>query len=200
MIKNVVFDLGRVMVRFESKYMVDKYVDNAEDAKILDVIVSDRNCWDRLDLGTISDEAAVEYFKSRLPERLWNVAEKIYYNWIYNIPEVEGISDVVRMVKNEYGKHVFLLSNISNYFAEHSSEVPCIALFEKCIFSAVYGVVKPQREIYQILCDECNILPEETLFIDDSPKNIEGAQAFGIQGYVFDGDVEKLKAYLKEML
>ena len=73
-------------------------------------------------------------------------------------------------------------------------------LFEKCIFSAVYGVVKPQREIYQILCDECGILPEETLFIDDSPKNIEGAQAFGIQGYVFDGDVEKLKAYLKEML
>ena len=200
MIKNVVFDLGRVMVQFENKYMVDKYAENADDAKLLGMIVTDRNCWDRLDLGTITDEEVVDYFKSRLPERLWQTMEVIYYNWIYNIPEVEGMSDVVRMVKNEYGKKVFVLSNISNYFAEHADEVPCIALFEKCIFSAVYGMVKPQREIYQLLCDECGIAPEETLFIDDSSKNIEAAQAFGIQGYVFDGDVEKLKAYLKKTL
>ena len=83
---------------------------------------------------------------------------------------------------------------------EKAKEVPCTLLFEKCIYSAVYGVVKPDRAIFEILCKECAILPEETLFIDDSPKNIEGAQAFGITGYVFDGDVAKLRTYLKENL
>ncbi len=200
MIKNVVFDLGRVMVQFESEYMVDKYAENAEDAKMLETIITDRNCWDKLDLGTITDEEVVAYFKERLPERLWKTMEEIYYNWVYNIPEIEGMSDVVKMVKNEYGKHIFLLSNISTYFAEHAHEVPCTLLFEKCIYSAVYGVVKPDRAIFEILCEECGILPEETLFIDDSPKNIEGAQAFGITGYLFDGDVGKLRAYLKEIL
>ena len=200
MIKNVVFDFGRVMVKFENKYMVDKYADNAEDAKLLGMIVTDRNCWDRLDLGTITDEEVVAYFKERLPERLWGTLEEIYYNWIYNIPEIEGMSDVVRMVKNEYGKRTFLLSNISTYLADHADEIPCLVLFEKCIFSAVYGMVKPNLEIYQLLCKECDILPEETLFIDDSPANIAGAEAFGIKGYLFDGDVEKLRKYLKENL
>jgi putative hydrolase of the HAD superfamily len=200
MIKNVVFDLGRVMVRFEREYMVDPYVDNQEDIQLLEFIVTDRTYWDRLDKGTITDEEVVADCKRRLPERLWQTVEKIYYNWIYNIPEIEGMSDVVRKVKNEYGKRVFLLSNISTYFAEHAAEVPCTALFEKCIYSAVCGMVKPDREIFEHLCAECGILPEETLFIDDSPKNIEGAQAFGIKGYLFDGDVAKLGAYLETQL
>ena len=200
MIKNVVFDFGKVMVQFESVYMIDKYTENQEDSKMLEFILLDRKYWNRLDLGTISDEEVVEDCKRRLPERLWETAERIYYDWIYNIPEIEGMSDLVKKVKNEYGKRVFLLSNISTYLADHAEEVPCLALFEKCIFSAVYGIVKPDRAIFELLCKECGILPEETLFIDDSPANIEGARKFGIQGYLFDGDVEKLGAYLEKQL
>ncbi len=200
MIKNVVFDFGKVMVQFESVYMIDKYTENQEDSKMLEFILLDRKYWDRLDLGTISDEEVVEDCKRRLPERLWETAERIYYDWIYNIPEIEGMSDLVKKVKNEYGKRVFLLSNISTYLADHAEEIPCLSLFEKCIFSAVYGIVKPDRAIFELLCKECGIIPEETLFIDDSPINIEGARKFGIQGYLFDGDVEKLGAYLEKQL
>jgi len=200
MIKNVVFDFGKVMVQFESVYMIDKYTDNAEDSKMLEFILLDRKYWDPLDLGTITDEEVVEDCKRHLPERLWKTAERIYYDWIYNIPEVEGMSDLVRKVKNEYGKHVFLLSNISKYLADHAEEIPCLSLFEKCIFSAVCGMVKPDRAIFEYLCKECNISPEETLFIDDSPKNIEGARKFGITGYLFDGDVKKLESYLEDVL
>ena len=200
MIKNVVFDFGKVMVQFESVYMIDKYTESPEDSKMLEFILLDRYYWDRLDLGTVSDEEVVADCKRRLPQRLWETAERIYYDWIYNIPEIEGMSDLVKKVKNEYGKRVFLLSNISTYLVDHAEEVPCLALFEKCIFSAVYGIVKPDRAIFELLCKECGILPEETLFIDDSPANIEGARKFGIQGYLFDGDVKKLGAYLEKQL
>lgn len=199
MIKNVVFDFGQVMVRFDPVYMVKKYVDKEADCKLLAEVLFDRLYWDRLDDGTITDAELMKECKGRLPQRLWTVAEKIYYNWIYNIPEIDGMAELVRILKDVHGKRVFLLSNISTYFAQHEKEIPVLSLFEKCIFSAVCKKVKPNKEIFEYLCNECAILPEETLFIDDNPKNIQGAENFGIKGYLFEGNVEKLRSYLETL-
>ncbi len=200
MIRNVVFDFGQVMVRFEPKYMVEQYVSDPEDSILLQEVVFDRLYWDRLDEGTIADEEVVCACRERLPQRLHEAAEKIYYNWIYHIPEIEGMRALVRDIKRDFGVRTFLLSNISTYFAAHREEIPSLAEFEKCIFSAVCGHVKPHADMFAYLCEECEILPEETVFVDDSPKNIAGSEAFGIRGYLFDGDAEKLRAYLYEAL
>ena len=103
MIKNIVFDFGQVMVRFEPSYMVGKYVNNAQDAKLLEEVVFDRLYWDRLDEGTITDEALIEDCKRRLPKELWAKAEEIYYNWIYNIPEIDGMRSLVTDLKSRFG-------------------------------------------------------------------------------------------------
>ena len=198
--KNVVFDFGQVLIHFEPSYMVGRYVSEPNDAKLLEEVVFDRLYWDKLDAGTISDFDTVEAIKGRLPERLWDVASEIYYNWIYNIPEIEGMRELVVHIKEEYNVSVFLLSNISKYFAEHSSEIPILKLVDKCIFSAVCGMVKPNADIYEYLCSECNIDPHETVFIDDREKNTKAAEEIGITGYVFDGDATKLRAYLDEFL
>lgn len=200
MIKNVVFDFGQVLVRFEPSYMVGKYVTDAEDASLLETVVFDRLYWDRLDAGTITDTEVVAACRTRLPERLWTVAERIYYDWIYNIPEIEGMRELICRIRDTYGVRLFLLSNISTYFADHAHEISVLGLFEKCIFSSVCGYVKPSREIFEYLCRECEILPQETLFVDDNSNNIAGAQAFGITGYLFDGDVARLDAYLQHVL
>jgi putative hydrolase of the HAD superfamily len=200
MIKNVVFDFGQVMVRFEPSYMVGKYVTDEQDKALLETVIFDRLYWDHLDAGTISDAEVIEECKKRLPKRLWSVGETIYYNWIYNIPEIEGMSALVKHLRYDCDKHVFLLSNISEYFADHADEIPCLADFERCIFSALCGCVKPSREIFAHLCRECGILPEETIFIDDNPDNIAGAERFGIVGYLFDGDANKLGKYLENIL
>lgn len=200
MIKNVVFDFGRVLVHFEPSYMVGKYVQETEDKQLLEDVLFDRLYWDRLDEGTITDEEVLAACQKRIPQRLWAVAEKIYYNWIYNIPEIDGMSELIRWVRDDYGKRVFLLSNISKYFADHEGEIPVLKHFERKIFSARCGKVKPNREIFEHLCKECDILPNETLFVDDSEKNIKGAQNYGIKGYLFDGDVARLQAYLEENL
>ena len=200
MIKNVVFDFGQVLVRFEPSYMVGRYVFEPNDAKLLETVVFDRLYWDRLDAGTISDAEAVEAIKARVPKRLWGVASEIYYNWIYNIPEINGMRELVEHIKEEYSVSVFLLSNISKYFAEHSGEIPILRLLDKCIFSSVCGMIKPNRDIYEYLCAECDIDPRETMFIDDREKNTKAAEELGITGYVFDGDVQRLRSYLDETL
>ena len=196
MIRNIVFDYGNVMIRFEPSYMVGKYVSDADDAELLERVIFDRLYWDRLDDGSISDAEVVEAVKVRIPERLWSVAEEIYYNWVYNLPEIDGMSDLVRHVKDELSARVFLLSNISTYFADHASEREELEPFERCIFSAVVGHTKPHADMFEYLCRECKIKPEETLFVDDSAKNIAGAEAFGIKGYLFDGDSKRLREYI----
>lgn len=194
--KNVVFDFGQVLVRFEPSYMTGRYASDPEDARLLSEVVFDRLYWDRLDAGTISDREVMEKVRERLPERLWNTADEIYYNWIYNIPEIEGMRELVEHVKNELGASVFLLSNISLYFAAHSSEIPILKLVDKCIFSSVCGRIKPNADIYEYLCSECNIDPRETVFVDDRGENVEAAEKIGIKGYVFDGNVSALRVYL----
>ncbi len=200
MIKYLVFDFGQVMVRFDPAYMVAQYVTDPTDATLLEEVLFDRLYWDRADAGTITDEEILACCRERLPERLHAIAKTIYYNWIYHLPEIEGMRELVAECKEKYGVRVFLLSNISAYFTEHAHEIPCLAEFEACVFSAICGHVKPHADMFAHLCHICEISPEQTLFIDDNEKNIRGAEAFGIHGYLFDGDASKLRAYLKELL
>ena len=119
MIKNVVFDFGQVMIHFKPEYIVKQYVTEQNDVELLTKIVFDKASWTRLDEGKLTDEEFLRTCKTQLPKRLWEVSEKIYYNWIYNLPPIEGMADLVKELKNKYKKRVFLLSNISLYFSIH---------------------------------------------------------------------------------
>ena len=199
-IKNVVFDFGQVMVHFEPEYMVGRYVTDKEDASLLERVVFDRLYWDRLDAGTITNEETLTECRKRLPERLWEVADTIFYNWIYNIPEIDGMKELVSYIKNTYGVKILLLSNISHYFADHAGEIECLKEFDGFVFSARIGLVKPSFEIFDYMCKKFDIVPDETVFVDDNRGNIDGANRFGIHGYLFDGDAQRLKDYLDSVL
>ena len=196
MIKNVIFDFGQVMVRFEPEYMVGRYVTDGEDAALLSRVIFDRALWDRLDAGTIEDSEVVSACKSVLPERLHGAVEKIYYNWIYNLPEIPGMRELVHELKTEHGMGVFLLSNISRYFAEHRDEIPSLSEFDGCVFSAVAGFTKPSAEIFAHVCEKFSLDKESTIFVDDNEKNVKGALDFGLNAYLFDGDAVKLRDFI----
>lgn len=195
MIKNVIFDFGQVLVNFEPDYMTGRYIEDDGDRDFAKDIIFDRLYWDRLDAGTIEEEEVIEGIKSRLPERLWEKAVNAYKNWIYNIPEVDKMADLIKYIKEKYGVKVYLLSNISRYFAEHSCEIEILENIDGCVFSATCGHTKPDREIFEYICEKFNLLPEETVFVDDSEKNIQGAKDFGIDGYIFKKDPDNLKKW-----
>ncbi len=197
--QNVIFDYGMVLVRFDPAYMVGQYVSDPADAALLADIVFDRAYWDRLDAGTVEDEEVLAACRARLPARLWESADKIYYNWIYNLPEIAGMRELIRDLK-AHGVRCFLLSNISRYFAAHSTEAPLIAEMEDCVFSAVCGLQKPDPAIFAHACEKFGIAPFETLFVDDRAENVFSAEACGMRGYVFDGDAAALGRYLDTLL
>ena len=194
--KNVIFDFGMVLVRFDPDYMVGQYVSDPDDAALLAAVVFDRAYWDRLDAGTITDEMVLMSCCKRLPQRLWSAAVKIYHNWIYNIPPIEGMEAVLADLKAR-GVRCFLLSNISRYFAAHSLENPIIRQMDDCVYSAECGLQKPDPAIFVHACTRFGIDPADTWFVDDRAENVVAAESVGIRGYVFDGDVAALRAALR---
>ena len=178
--------------------MVTRYITDEADVKLLEEVIFDRLYWDRLDEGTITDEEVMDGVRSRIPERLHSVAHEIYYNWIYNIPEWEGMREVVTELKRR-GYKLYLLSNICTYFAEHKDEIPILSLLDGCVFSGCIRKVKPTREIFEHLCTTYGIEPSQTVFVDDRKDNIDGGKAFGIRGYLFDGDANKLMRWFDDM-
>jgi HAD superfamily hydrolase (TIGR01509 family) len=65
-------------------------------------------------------------------------------------------------------------------------------LFKTIVISSEIGMVKPDRNIFEYILDKMDATPEETIFIDDSPLNVEGAKAVGINAIRFESP-EQLK-------
>ena len=199
MYKNYIFDFGKVIVEFEPQYMTKQYIKDENEIKLAQDIIFDRVYWDRLDAGTISDSEVIEGIKSRLPESLHESAIKVYKNWYYNIPFIEGMPELIKAIKAKGGK-LFLLSNISVTFAENYTKVAEIAelfsLFDGLVFSAPIGMVKPTPQIFEHLLSKYKLDAKDCIFIDDNANNIMGAESVGIKGYLFDGDAKSLKSVL----
>ena len=196
MFKNYIFDFGKVLVEFEPEYMTRQYIENDDDVKLAQEVIFDRLYWDKLDAGTITDQEVIEGIKSRLPERLHKVAEDTYNHWYYHLPFIDGMCQLVKDIKAKGGK-LYLLSNISLTFAKNWRNVDGLfklfSLFDGLVFSAEVDKMKPNKDIFEYLLSKYNLNAFETVFIDDNIKNAKGAEAVGIKGYLFDGDVEKLR-------
>ena len=199
MFKNYIFDFGQVLIKFDPDYMVSAFVTDEEDKKLLVPIIFDRLYWNGLDDGSITDTEVKEAVCKRLPKRLHKAACDIYDNWIRNLPAIDGMSELLNTLK-EKGAKLYLLSNISCYFAENYESVPeikdVLSKFDGVVFSAPIRMTKPDREIFEHLLTKFDLKAEDCIFIDDSDKNIQGAKSAGIDGYLFDGDSAKLKKHL----
>ena len=197
-ITDVIFDFGQVLVKFDPEYMCRRYITDDEDVKMLCEILFSRYYWDKLDAATISDEELIRDVKTKIPERLHTAAEKIYFGWIYALPEIDGMREVIALCK-ERGYGVYLLSNISEYFALHKDEIPILSLLDGCVFSATAGSTKPSEKIFDHITKKFNLTPCKTLFVDDNIMNVDGAEKYGINSYLFDGNASELYNFIKNL-
>ncbi len=197
--KNFIFDFGQVLVHFLPLQMTAAYISDPEDCKLVCDVIFDRLYWDKLDDGTITDQELKAAACARLPQHLRQVACRVYDGWVEQLPFIEGMPPLVRDLKAAGGK-LYLLSNISEGFTRQYKQVPRLvelfSLFDGLVFSGPLGMTKPGKEIFNHLLNTYGLQPEECVFIDDAPRNIAGAEAVGIKGYLFDGDAQKLKTTL----
>ncbi len=202
MIKNYIFDFGNVIVHFEPEYMTAKYVKNKEDIQLVSDVVFDLLYWDKLDEGTITDEEVIAGIRSRLPERLHSSAINVYEHWYENLPLIDDMVELIAQLKAD-GKKLFLLSNISIYFAENyhgNTEIKTVLdMFDGLVFSGPIGITKPNEPIFQYLLNKYNLNANECVFIDDKAENIKGAEKVGIKGILFNGNKNDLVNEMKNL-
>ena len=199
MIKNYIFDFGNVITEFIPEKLAEPYIEDKSTLKTVCDVVFDRLYWDKLDVGTITESEVKNAFSDRLPNELYDTACSVFDNWINHLTPIKGICDLIAELKNKNSK-LYLLSNISVRFSNEYKNVSWIKdlfeLFDGMVFSGTIGLVKPGKDIFEYVLNEFNLKADECLFIDDSLKNIHGAEQMGINGYLFDGDTEKLHNFI----
>ncbi|MEG0754147.1 MAG: HAD family phosphatase [Angelakisella sp.] len=197
MIKNIVFDMGNVLILYDARRYVADYTDNAEDADLIMRHLFRSVEWIRMDRGAITQEQAVESVCKRLPERLHKTVQLLFDNWHEDIPPFPEMEVLVEKLKTA-GYGIYLLSNTSVKFHEYRRHIPALKHFDGEFISADWGMLKPDPAIYTTFCQHFGLVPSQCFFIDDVSANIEGAMLAGMQGAVFHGDATVLEEELRQ--
>ena len=197
MIRNIVFDMGNVVIRFDPPFFLDRAgIHDPEDRKLIlnELFLSVE--WAQMDAGTLTEQTAEPLILPRIPERLREAVRTLLYTWAYPRDMIPGMEELVRRLKSA-GYGIYLLSNASVAQHEYWPKFPVSRLFDGKLISCDVKVVKPCHRIYRLFTEKFMLKPEECVFIDDAPANVAGAVACGWQGIVFHGSADELAQKLR---
>lgn len=196
MIKNIVFDMGNVVIRFDPAAFIDRFGVSAEERELLLREVFRSPEWVMMDRGTLTDEQCADILCPRLPEHLRGIARKLIAFWDRPILETEGICPLIEELKG-LGYGIYLLSNASCRQPDYWQRVPASRFFDGTLISYSVKLVKPMPEIYEKFFETFSLRREECFFIDDSPANVEAALYVGMPATVFHNDTARLRRELR---
>ena len=196
MIKNILFDMGNVLIHFDRKAFLDRLDISEEDKQLLlrEVFLSVE--WVQMDRGTLREETAEPLMCQRIPEYLHSAVHSLVSEWDDPMLPIAGMAELVEELK-EKGYGIYLLSNASIRQHAYWPKIPGWQFFDGKVISADEKVMKPHPDYYRIALERFTLKPEECFFIDDVPANIEGAEYCGISGAVFHKDVALLRRQLR---
>lgn len=184
MIKNVIFDIGAVLVDWNPRYYYRTVMnDDAEIERFLGEICTFE--WNHtLDLGRPWEDAKAELMV-KYPEHEAMI-DAYWHNWLemFSGPIHETVDILMELKRRGYP--LYALSNWNDVkFTIALKEFPFLRLFDGRIVSGEVKLAKPDHRIYQLLLDTYRLNPRESLFIDDRQENIEAARALGIEAVQF---------------
>ncbi len=189
MIKNIIFDLGDVIINIDIPRAAHSFAALSKQS-LEDVhhLIHQNGVFKKFETGHFAPPEFRNYVRELFQTPDWT-DQDIDIAWnslLLDIP-LERIEKIKELAQKGY--RLFLLSNTSSI---HIDEVNNILLrtagvnqlsdlFEKLYLSYEMGLMKPSPDIYQSLLQDAGILAEESLFLDDNLDNIRAAAACGIQ-------------------
>ena len=198
MIKNVVLDVGRVLVAWKPLDTMRELGFSEEIISCLDAALFKSGVWNEADRGVLSDEDFLTFAIEKAPDyakeiRLfWSNIEKAIWQLPYAKPWICAMKKA--------GYQVYILSNYGSYTYEKTKEASLDFLEDAdgAIFSYEVKQIKPDAAIFEALFEKYQIKAEESVFLDDLAANVEGAKRVGMHGIVFIG-LEAAREELKAL-
>lgn len=188
--------MGGVLIDFNfdrtlKEYYPEKY------HNIINELVFQNEVWRRMDGGFERSDDVIERVVPQLPEETRQLMSDMISDFYPYMPAIDGMADLIKRLKKA-GYSVYLLSNATPRFFDRYLDIPALTLMDGYFISALYKLLKPQREIYEAFCNKFSLKAEECFFIDDMPQNIQGAKDYGMSGFVFKKDIQALEKALND--
>lgn len=199
MIRNVVFDIGMVLVNFRYREYMEDLGFSKEIQEIFCKNIVENMLWGDLDLGVRSAEEVIRDMKNSVSE--YPAEADAFFEQINDIVETFPYAlPWIQELKRE-GYRVYLLSNYpKDLFALHAKGKFTFAdVVDGRIVSGYVKMVKPDPEIYKLLCMTYDLKPEECVFLDDREDNLKSAGALGFHTVRFQ-NYEQARAELELLL
>ena len=203
MIKNVIFDLGNVIVQNPTPSIVEKFFEKENDGKNFYEYIFKSEFWKMMDLGQITNEEIANAIESQKLVEVsdYNEVKNFMINWFREIIENEDTIEVAKELKRK-GYKIYVLSNMSKATYEYLVEkYDFFNIIDGAVVSAYEGMKKPDLRIFNVLLERYSLAAEECLLVDDDDTNktFEAASSLGIKGRrVSPNDVEDVKKSLIE--
>ena len=195
MIKNLVFDLGNVLIEWNSEKILTSFEPEKERRQFLRQVIFESGIWHQTDKGELSLKEACDKVLVQLDDSYHPVVQNIFYNW-YEVVEVySGLQEKIRLWANQ-GYRIYILSTTCEIFyrIEKAGSLPIFPLLSGYILSSEVGVVKPEPEIYQELLKKYSLDPTESVFIDDIQANLDTAAGLGFETILSTSESENIRA------
>ena len=193
MVKNVVLDMGNVLLDFNPEVSLNLYCSSEEEKEIIRRELFHGPEWKLGDKGEIKDKDRFDLVKIRVPvehhEALRNCAD----NWTICMTPLEGAREFCERIK-DLGLGIYVLSNASDAFYEYFPKFLPLDFFNGVFVSSNYLMLKPDVEIYKRFLKEYDLKPEECLFVDDMEVNVEAAKQAGMNAFRFNGNYDEVIA------
>lgn len=182
MIKNIIFDIGNVLVDFHPKVFFQDLLPRKYIDEICQIVFGET--WDKLDEGSLSSEQVRYLYHEQYPA-LKQEIDIVMDHWMEMMTLKEDTYAFMKACKAK-GLGIYLLSNIgAKSHAYLEKRYDFFALADGMVLSYQIHCNKPKEAIFNELLDTCWLKAEECIFIDDSEANIEQAKAMGFHGIVY---------------
>ncbi|MBQ6438689.1 MAG: HAD-IA family hydrolase [Mogibacterium sp.] len=183
MIRNIVFDIGNVLIGFDAMDYLTSLFGEEKAIRIAGAVFGS-GYWEELDIARLSEEEILELFYSGAPDLREEIKEafdrigECVTKLDWPIPLIDSLK--------EKGYGVYFLSNMSEHVINSNPDAfGFVSHMDGGIWSCDVHTIKPGAEIYRILLDKYSLVPEECLFIDDRNENIAVGKKTGMKGIVF---------------
>jgi len=179
-INNIIFDLGGVLIDWNPDYMYKKIIQDENQRKwfLENICTSD---WNEAQDGGRSIKEANKLLITSFPEYK-ELILAYYARWEEMLNgSIKGTVEIFRTLKSQQKHGIYALTNWSAETFPRALELfDFLHWFDGRVVSGEEKTRKPFKEIYDIIISRFNLIPTETIFIDDNLRNIQAAQSLGI--------------------
>jgi len=192
-IKNIVFDIGNVLVKWAPHEIISSIFPEVDEKEFYEKM---RPIWIDLNLGKLSEIEAVSLYHKELAVPKDKLTKMMHEFKAHQKP-LPGSLELLQKLSDLNFNLYSITDNIKEIMEFHRKHSDFIPFFKDIIVSADVGILKPDSRIYEHLLKKHNLIAKESVFMDDMAINVEGAISVGMHSFQFFDSNQCIKELTK---